>query len=43
MIQHDVDTEASTYHGTLASFIFRNDEKFPQKIITRTFFCEEKY
>jgi hypothetical protein len=43
MIQHEVDTEASTYRSTLASFIFRNDEKFPQKIITRTFFCEEKY
>lgn len=28
MIQHEVDTEASTYHSTLASFIFRNDEFF---------------
>jgi hypothetical protein len=28
MMQHEIDTEASTYHSTLASFIFRNDEIF---------------
>lgn len=44
MIQHEIDTEASTYHGALASFIFRNDEIF-HKInkLQEHFFCEGKY
>jgi hypothetical protein len=43
MMQHEIDIEASTHRSTLTSFIFRNDENFHKKRITRTFFSEGKY